>query len=341
MTFRQAIDLYLTDQQATGRINSPRTVRSYRDTLWLHAEDVDNRSPHVTNRDDVKRTLRRWSHPNSQRTNRSILVSFYRWAVEEGIRPNNPAEQTRRPKRRPTQVYRLTRDEALSLLAAATDHVEQRAIHLGVLAGLRSAELRGLQGRHFRRAGFVWVSADIAKGNRERYVPVLPELAATWAEIAGSVKDDEYALPAQRWRDPGKNTVRTQLTLRPMSPQGLYYLVKRVGVRAGLKESDIHPHVLRHAYGDHIAKHAGLLVAQAVMGHASVQTTRDAYVGQVSLDDLAEAIANIRFGYTPADTPKTPVEAPTRIELVQSSSRAIARVLIDLRDYYADLGLAA
>jgi len=323
VTFRQAIDAYIRDQQTSGRINSPATKKRYLHTLWLHAEDVDNRSPHVTNRDDVKGTLRRWPHANTQRTSRAVLVSFYRWAVEEGIRPNNPAEQTRRPKKRPTQVYRLTRDEAQAMLAAAEGTLEWRAIRLGLLAGLRSAELRGLQGRHFQRTGFVWVSADIAKGGRQRFVPVLPELQAVTDDIRQTVATDEYVLPAQRWRDPGKNTERQSLTLRPMSPQGLYYLVIRVAKRAGIA-AHVHPHLLRHAYGDHIARHAGLLVAQAMLGHADVATTRDSYVGQVTLDDLAEAIAGFQFGYAPADPPISVGPAASDIELVYTALQAAA-----------------
>lgn len=336
MTFRQAIDEFIRDQQLAGRINSEATKRTYLHTLWRHADDVDNRSPHTTNRDDVKRTLRRWSHPNTQRTCRSILVSFYRWTVEEGIRPNNPAEQTRRPKRKPGQVYRLTKDEAVRMLRSCDTMIERRGVHLGILAGLRSAELRGLQGRHFRRPGFVWVSSDIAKGGRERYVPVLAELRETWGEIARYVADDEYVLPAQRWRDPGVNKQPKSLAHRPMSPQGLYYLVGRVAKRAGIA-AHIHPHLLRHAYGDHIAKHAGLLVAQAMLGHASVETTRDTYVGQVTLDDLAEALAGFQFGYPQSGEPVSPVEARTGVEPVKSPTREFAEVLLWLRAQFQGL----
>jgi integrase len=59
--------------------------------------------------------------------------------------------------------------------------------HLGVCAGIRNAELRGLQRRHFERAGWIHVSADIAKGGRERWVPVLPELEPIVAEILRTV----------------------------------------------------------------------------------------------------------------------------------------------------------
>ena len=64
-----------------------------------------------------------------------------------------------------------------------------------------------MQGRHFRRPGWVWVSADIDKGQKERWIPVITDLEPIWEDLA-TLADDEYALPAQRFRDPGINRVR-------------------------------------------------------------------------------------------------------------------------------------
>ena len=61
----------------------------------MHAEDVDNRDPAYTNRNDVKRTLAHWANCNTRSKNRSILVSFYDWMVESGCgRPTGPANET-------------------------------------------------------------------------------------------------------------------------------------------------------------------------------------------------------------------------------------------------------
>jgi integrase len=84
------------------------------------------------------------------------------------------------------------------------------AIFLLFCAGLRNAEVRGLQGRHFQRAGLIHVSADIAKGGRERWVPVIPDLVAVVAEIRASVGRDEYVLPKQRFRKPPFNNERIE-----------------------------------------------------------------------------------------------------------------------------------
>jgi integrase len=221
MKFSEAIDRFETDMRWQGRLNSDASVRAYRSSLRSHAEDVENRDPRYINRDDVKRTLARWSNPNSQRTRRAHLVSFYDWLMEEGFRKDNPARQTRPPRQRRPEVYRMTRDEASRMLAAARGIREQRAIFLGICAGLRSAELRGLQGRHFQRPGLVHVSSDIAKGGSGRWVPATLELVPVVEQIRANVAPDEYVLPAQRWRDPGDNSEKRDYRKRPCSAQAL------------------------------------------------------------------------------------------------------------------------
>lgn len=307
--FTRAIDLYVADMRSEGRMNSTGTERSYRGVLDRHCEDIGNRDPRTTGREDVKRTLSRWPNPNTQRTSRAILVSFYDWTVEEGIRPANPARQTRRPRRRPTEVYRLDRSEAVLLLDATVGLQERRAIYLGLCAGLRSAELRGLQGRHFEREGYVWVSADIAKGGKQRYIPVVEELEPVVADIISTVAEDHYVLTATRWTDPPFNTTRRTIPTKPMAAKPLWELVRRVGVQAGIS-APLHPHLLRHAFGDHIAAYGGLKVAQAMMGHSDVRTTEN-YTGVVKLEQLAIAIRGLRYD--------TGVIAPTPAEVAESA----------------------
>ena len=321
MRFSVAIDLFVKDMRSQGRLNSDRSEVAYRATLNRHADDIGNRDPATANRQDVKRTLSRWDHPNTQRTCRAHLVSFYRWTMEEGYRKDNPAEQTRRPKQRPPEVYRLNRDEAARMLAACRGRRERWAIHLGICAGLRNQELRGLQGRHLARAGSIWVSPDIAKGARERWVPVLRELEPIVADIREQLEDDDFILPAQRWRDPGVNRSQAELRKEPSSAQALYYLVKRVAARAGIA-GNVHPHTMRHAFADHVARFAGVQNAQAMLGHASIGTTQG-YLGAPTLDDLAAAVKGLSFATLPEPTFSptavsiaNPVEAPTGIEPV-------------------------
>jgi site-specific recombinase XerD len=65
-----------------------------------------------------------------------------------------------------------------------------------------------------------------------------------------------------------------------------------LAARAGI-HAHVHPHVMRHAFGDHIARYAGIKNAQALLGHADVGTTQ-IYTGAPTLDELAAAIKGIR-----------------------------------------------
>jgi integrase len=189
------------------------------------------------------------------------------------------------------------------------------------MAGLRNAELRGLKGEHFQRPGFIWVSADIAKGARERWVPVIADLAPIVDDIRAARGPDEYVLCAQRWRDAPWNTERMDLRLKPSSSQALRTLVMEVAKRAGIA-AHIHPHLMRHAFCDHIARYAGAQMAQQLMGHADIKTTQ-IYMSQASPDELARALQGFGFELPLAALASTPDEATTGIEPVDTPNRGV------------------
>lgn len=327
MTFAKAIDLYIADQRMYGRINSDVTERAYRSRLNAHCDDIGNRDPRTVGRDDIKKTLRRWDHPNTQRHAHAVLRSFYKWAVEEGHRKDNPAEQIRRAKKRPTSVYRLTRGECEALIATPGTLRERAVIQLGLLAGLRVKELQGMQLKHFMRPGWIHISTDIAKGGRERWVPVLGELEPLVAEIIEKTRPKDWVVCSRRCVNVAQSKWADDST-RQASPRGVWAVAGDMGKRAGI-EAHIHPHLLRHGFGDHVARYAGLRAAQALLGHADVSTTQGTYVGEVTLDELSVSVQGFRYqGLPPATQAQIPHKAPTRIELVETDQGSVKPHLI-------------
>ena len=141
--------------------------------------------------------------------------------------------------------------------------------------------------------------------------------------------DDEYAIPAQRFRDPGINKVRQDYIKHPASEQAIWRLVKKVAARAQIHAS-IATHTLRHAYCDHVARHAGLQVAQQTMGHANLATT-ELYLSKPTLDEIATAMRPVTLGTQPehvfqgqANRAANPEEAPTGFEPVYTALQAAA-----------------
>jgi integrase len=289
LTFGEAIDAYIHDGQQFGRLNSRNSELRYRSVLRTHWRDVGRRSPRHTDRVDVKRTLEHWG--GSSRYNaHAILTAFYDWLMQEGQRKDNPARMVAPTKRRTPTVYRLTRGEVAAMMDACETPRERRIIFIGLLTGSRVSELAQLQRRHFERPGWVWFSADIVKGGQhERWVPVLAELKPIIAELGEHEPSDAYVIPHLRG---------TRDSARPLSRCQLGKIVHKVGRRAGIV-AQIHPHLLRHAFGDHVARHAGLKVAQALMGHGSVETTARVYVDRPALDELAGSVRGFRYRGAP------------------------------------------
>ena len=321
MRFDVAVDEYVRDQWGYGHFRSPRTEASYRRTLELLGDQVSNRDPSKVGRDDIKRLLDRWGNPSTRKDQRAHLVAFFKWAMGEGYCVANPAAQTPTVKAVPKPRYRLNEAEVLALLDACVTVREVRAIYLGVFGGLRNQELRGMRGQNFSREGHIWVPASIGKGARERWVPVIEQLAPVVAGIRAEVAADEYVLCAERWRNPPKNTERESLTRRPTSPQALRSLVRRVAERAGVPGA-VTVHGLRHFCADLYVNQKGVYVAQQVLGHADIGTTQ-VYLSKLSADRLREAAMGVRLGDTegyavaiPEKTGRIPSKATTGLEPV-------------------------
>ena len=252
-----------------GRLNTDRSIAEYRRTVRKHAEDAGAR-PDATTRDEVKATLRRWSHPNTKRRKRTMLVSFYDWMVEEGLRAENPCPPDPRTERKAPRVRRLTLDEVLGLAVRGDRRTERRMAFLAC-AGLRCSELRLLQGLHFTRAGWVLVSAEMAKGGRERWIPVMADLEPIVEEIRQTVDSEHFVLPATRWVESDRGLVPVENGARPCDRKTIWRTVKRIGRRAAIG-TDVHPPaaacVRRPRDPD-----GGPARRPALLGHASIQTT--------------------------------------------------------------------
>jgi integrase/recombinase XerC len=293
-SFDQAVELFIADMRVLGRLTTDRSAEEYRRTLLRHAADAETADPRATTREDAKRTLRRWGHPNTQRRRRAMLVSFYDWTVEEGLRADNPARQTRAARALEPTVHRLTLEETRRVLAAARAGMERRIAQLGVCAGLRRNEMRLLQGRHFAREGWVWISPELAKGGRERWMPVISDLEPVVDDIRKTAGRDDYVLPATVWVAADRGLRPMAVPERPCDAKTIWRTVRRIGRRAGIA-TDVHPHLLRHAFAEHATRLAGLRVAQALLGHVTIQTT-EGYLARPSLDELAQAAAALTFG---------------------------------------------
>ena len=269
---RFADGLWLNDGLARN------TLASYRQDLetlssWL--AETGARSLIEASPADLQRHLA-WQvesrHAKPRTTGRlvSSVKRFYRFAVREGWRGDDPSAGLESPKLPRSLPRSLSEAEVESLLEApdiaSPQGLRDRAMLETLYAsGLRVSELVTVK--------TVQVSLDmnviriLGKGSKERLTP-LGEEAAAW--ITRYQREARPMLLGARKSDALFVTARGG----PMTRQSFWSLVKRHAVTAGIRRP-ISPHTLRHAFATHLINHgADLRVVQLLLGHADISTTQ-------------------------------------------------------------------
>jgi site-specific recombinase XerC len=184
----------------------------------------------------------------------SHLHLFYRWAIIEGHLEVDPTERIIRP-RMPRLLPRPIQDEdlAMALGAAAQQPMISAWLHLASYAGLRCAEIAGLD------CGDVQLGPRMirvmGKGGKERIVP-LHDQAGISVRLAGI---------------PRHGPLFVRPTGGSWSPERLSHTGNEFLHSLGLPET---MHCLRHWFGSKTYEASlDIRVTQELMGHASPTTT--------------------------------------------------------------------
>jgi integrase/recombinase XerD len=202
----------------------------------------------------------------------SAIRQLYRFAFEEGWRPDNPAIQIRGPGRQRRLPSTLTEEEVERLIDAAhsvgrneEDRIRNTCLlELLYATGMRVSELVGLPVAAAR--GDPRMLLIRGKGGRERMVPLTDAARAALAHWL-SVRD-EGAFRSSRHLFPSRSSAGH------LTRHRFYMLVKEVARQAGVEPGRVTPHTLRHAFATHLlAGGADLRSIQILLGHADVATT--------------------------------------------------------------------
>jgi integrase/recombinase XerD len=307
MTIKSLVPIYLTHLRVVGR--SPYTIKNarsgLRDLLAFLAEEqveqVEELSAEVLadyQQDLAFRLTARGTllclRTQAQRL--GVVRSFTRFLTEHDYLLRDPGATLTLPKK-PRQLPRviLTLDELQRLLTApdlrthrgyrdriVLELLYDTAIRRSELSAVRIADL-DLQAGYLRVHG---------KGGKDRVVPVSVRvcdmlrnylLHVRPAFLSSPDADDPGALILNRWG-------------QPMSPDGIWAIVKRCVALAGLNPH-ISPHTFRHSCATHMLKNgAPVRHLQEMLGHESLESTQ--IYTHVTINDLKA----IHAQYHPSDT---------------------------------------
>jgi len=194
--------------------------------------------------------------PATRASTRAAFRAFYTFLHEEGLRPDNPSlrlDVVKVPKHRPRPY---TPEHIDRLLSTGAYKRTRAMILLSAYAGLRAAEIAAVHAADFDLdAGVLKV---VGKGDRTDYLPLHPTLV----ELA-STMGSGWWFPARRGRE-GHIHGRSVSTLLTNAKK-----------RAGILDSKLTGHSLRHAFGTELVRRgANIRAVQELMRHESLQTTQ-------------------------------------------------------------------
>ena len=264
------------------RGRSVNTLAAYRRDLfnywrWLAAGGLDLQSVRSP---DIERFLaarRSGAAAASVARQLAAIRMLHRFLADEGHRSDDPTgdlDGVRVPAGLPKP---LREDQVTSLLDAVVgdDPVARRdraMLEFLYATGARIGEVCGLS------IGDVDLDHRTArlygKGAKERLVPVGRVAVAAMREWLAD--DGRGRLAPVRWARRGDaEAVFLNQRGGRMTRQLAWAVVKSYGRRAGIADTDLSPHVLRHSCATHLLEHgADLRVVQELLGHASVSTTQ-------------------------------------------------------------------
>ena len=283
-TSNESLTELFLDMLAAERGASANTLDAYRRDLADFSADLDRTGGSIATADSdalrshLGRLAKRGLAAATVARRLSAIRQLYRFLYSEGHRGDNPAAAIEGPKRGRSlpKVLSIKQVDDLLTQARAGTQTEApserlRAARLNCLlevlyaTGLRVSELVALPEAAARRDQRML--AIRGKGGRERLVPL--------NDSAKRTMTDYLALRAEAKLDKSKWLFPSFGESGHLSRQHFARELKALAGAAGLKTSQVSPHVLRHAFASHLLQNgADLRVVQTLLGHADISTTQ-------------------------------------------------------------------
>ncbi|MET4684649.1 site-specific tyrosine recombinase XerD [Brevundimonas faecalis] len=219
---------------------------------------------------------------------RASARQFYRFALGEGWRKDDPSRRIDAPRQGRSLPKTLSREEVEALLTAAATHDGAASLRLIALmemayaSGLRVSELLALKVEAVRRDPAYLIVRG--KGGKERLVPLnaaARQAIKAWLDARDAARKPNT--PDSPWLFPSHGKTGH------LTPRRFAQLLDQAAITANIDPARVSPHVLRHAFATHLLEGgADLRVVQTLLGHADISTTQ--IYTHVATDRLSQVL---------------------------------------------------
>ena len=257
---------------------SPNTLAAYKRDLAQFKTFVEGTGPARLDRldpeelDDFVVSLRNMGYKTSTVARKVAATrAFLRFLYAEGVVESDLLDWLRQPKIEKRLPKTLSRDQVERLIQAAS--LEETPLALRDRTLLEILYATGMRASEIIRLRINDVDTEIGtlrcfgKGSKERAIPLYTEAIHQLQRYLAEGRP--FLL-----RDPAERTLFLNNLGRPLTRQGLWFLVKHYAEAAGIA-SRVTPHTLRHTFATHLLEGgAELREVQQLLGHASITTTQ-------------------------------------------------------------------
>ena len=255
---------------------SLNTIKAYAADIAQYLEIISPTLPQNAKKEDIDSYLKALketdSSPKTIARKISCIREFYKFLQSERIIKDNPTCLLHTPKVGKPLPSFLTKTEIEKLNSVASCKKNFSFMRMKVIiklmssSGLRISEVINLQENAINydmRQILIF-----GKGSKERLVPVTNEIVKDVLEYV-NYRKQYLGKKTSKWLFPSLNSTSGHITR-----SGFFRGLKKMAAIAGLDESKIHPHTLRHSFATRLVnENVDLRSIQKLLGHENIVTT--------------------------------------------------------------------
>ena len=239
------------------RFLSPRTIESYLFCIDKFLEKL-NKDPRRITKKEILEYLDELVEKGRSGSTLNIYYCAIKFLMDDVLH-RNLYLNLRYSKRPKTLPGFLTRDEIKRLFEVIQNKKHKLMIQLLYSTEFRVSELLNLKVKDFQfESNYGWVRRG--KGNKDRPFIIAERLKQ---DIMDYIEENNLNYDDFFFNNKGKR----------MSVRTVQAILKKARKKAKIKKN-IHPHILRHSFGTHLAEDkCEMINIQSLLGHSTLKTT--------------------------------------------------------------------